>query len=359
MFKTLLAVSLSAAALFAAGHPHSGTRPAASFNADTPVWLSDRMLTPSKSGGASGKPAEHAHKPADTSKKPAEASKKPEGASHGGGHGFGAKKQLWAYTDANGGEPRCLKALSGTVLAFDNGGESLETELTDGRGCASIAFVPPRADYYSLYYLSRAVTKETLFVNNAKYELLYGTHGDKTPYDPERMKARSFDPVPFDILRLRDEDETSFFQRFTSGDTLRFRILLEGTPLAGVPVTLKTDGGWSKTVRSAQDGSVSFQLIKEYFPEWGTFDKRHQNRFLVSAAYTDDAAGIFEGSAYTKRSFIATFPGSFYPERSAYLSYAYALAFGTAALLLSGAAVYFYRRRRHRPFTEVSFDEKA
>ncbi len=48
----------------------------------------------------------------------------------------------------------------------------------------------------------------------------------------------------------------------------------------------------------------------------------------------------------------------YYPNSSAYKSYAYGLLAAVVTMLLSGVAIYWYRRRNYQPFKEVRFDEK-
>jgi hypothetical protein len=54
----------------------------------------------------------------------------------------------------------------------------------------------------------------------------------------------------------------------------------------------------------------------------------------------------------------STYTSLYYPAESGYSSYAYGLFAATATAILSGFAIYWFRKRRERPFKEVRFDEK-
>jgi len=278
--------------------------------------------------------------------------KKWGGMASGGEHGRPeGRTTLWLVTGGNGGPLRALGSAGGTATAFDNDRGRVDANVSVKRGSASLTVATRSPGLYAVYYAEDAVKEGVRCTNSAKYELTYGRHGDKVELNRGNTTA-----LPFEIIRVKGAEE-GLFTHFVSGDTLTFKTMLDGAPKAGVAVTLRTGDGWSRRVVSDANGSAVFTLIKTYFPEWSVFEKRHEDRFVVTAAWTEDANGTLGEAPYGKRRYVTTYPGRFYPEPSGYLSYAFALLFGTAAALLTGLFVYLYRRRRVRPYAEVRFDE--
>ena len=105
-----------------------------------------------------------------------------------------------------------------------------------------------------------------------------------------------------------------------------------------------------------KNGIAIFRLLKDYFPEWDKFDRRHKNKFLLTATYTDDVKGEYLYDEYTKVKHTATYESIYYPGNSEYKSYAYGLLAATTTALVSGFVIYWYRKRREKPFKEVKFD---
>ncbi len=171
------------------------------------------------------------------------------------------------------------------------------------------------------------------------------------------MSAHSIKEVPFDILRLREDGET-FYHRLYSGGKIRLKVLLNSNPVENAKLTLSTKTGWSKTIKTDKNGIAVFTLLKDYFPEWDKFDRRHKNEFLLTANYTQDANGIYEDKEYKYINYEATYASLYYPGESEYRSYAYGLMAATATAILSGFAIYWFRKRREKPFKELRFDEK-
>ncbi|NPA28604.1 MAG: 4Fe-4S binding protein [Epsilonproteobacteria bacterium] len=209
------------------------------------------------------------------------------------------------------------------------------------RGCVSVRFKMPKSGYYKVYY----VQERPNLVRVAKYEFKRFDHSSDEVYDRQKMAAKTIAPVPFDVLRLRPEDET-FYSRLHTGDRVRFKVLLHGKPLAGATVSLTTQFGWSRRARTDKEGVATFTLIKDYNPEWGRFNKRFRERFLVTARYRDGDTR-----------FIATQTGEYMPARSEYLSYAWGLVIALMLLIVFGGGVWLYRLRVHKPFKEVVIDE--
>ncbi|UFS61679.1 hypothetical protein LOH54_08380 [Sulfurimonas sp. HSL-3221] len=273
----------------------------------------------------------------------------------GTGSGYGrpeGRTKLWLVTGGRGGTPRTLGSAGGTAVAFDNEHRGVEANVSVKRGSASLSIATRTPGRYAVYYAEDSVKEGVRCTNSAKYELTYGRHGDKVELNRSNETA-----LPFEIVRVKEAEE-GLFTHFVSGDTLTFKTLYKGVPKAGVAVTMRTGEGWSKRAVSDANGSVSFTLIKAYFPAWNEFDKRHEERFVVTAAWSEEDNGTLGEASYGTHRYVTTYPGRFFPEPGSYKSYAFALLFGTAALLLTGIFVYIYRRRRVKPYAEVRFDEK-
>lgn len=255
----------------------------------------------------------------------------------------------------------------------------------------AIKFKMPDEGYYNAYYLEQAVRDGVRYVDVAKSEVLKHNCGVGHNFDVEQHRPQSSKQVPLEILRLRFDDE-NYHTRFNSGKNVLFKVLYNGKPLAGADVTINTEEGWSRKSKSDSEGIVSFQVIqdrfeqdetepvekKEYKPKQATdkgdkqaAEKEHKESeqhgghrrtrrseaFLVTVQYSELLAGEYNGLSYEKSIYTSTFPGQFSASQSVYKSYAYGLTFGSAGFLFLGVSTYLYRRRRIKPFKEVSLDE--
>jgi hypothetical protein len=239
--------------------------------------------------------------------------------------------------------PKCVKNVEGSFAVLDRDGQKVEPKITRKKSCTKVTIPVPKNGYYTLYYLwetPRAVTV-------AKYEYKRFDHGSDEPFSPEKIAAHPLPGAPFDLVRLRDEKEDSFYYSFHTGDTLRYRVLREGKPLPGARVTLTTQFGWKRTVRTDEEGIASFKLIGDYQPEWEKFNKRFRERFLVTAEYK-------EGNKRYK----AATGGVYRPARDAYQSTRQALWLFTLLLIIIGGAIFLYRMRVKKPFKEVQFHDE-
>jgi hypothetical protein len=355
MIKLAVFVVVTTATLMAGRPAHSETA-APAVATDAPVWISSENPfcdTPWWSRAAK-KPDAAADKPG-----------KPEAAEKGGkpgkpggkpSDGFGrpSVSKVWLMTEDVSGEARCLPRAGGRVEAFGNDLQPVEAKLASGRGCTTVTIDTGIPGRYLLFYKTDRVVRGVRHSLIAKHEKNYIRHGDHGIV-PGRGEP---DAVAFNLERLPLPDEPLFF-RYRSGDLLPLRVTERGQPVAGAVVTLTTGAGWSKRLVSDAEGKVTFQLIRDYYPEWGDFDKNHKERFVVTAQWEGKTPGSYEGTPYSSHRKRVTYAGQFYPETAGYESYAYALIFGTAALILTWVIVYWYRRRRVRPFEEVTFDEKG
>jgi hypothetical protein len=247
-------------------------------------------------------------------------------------------KKVWLVTD-DINSPKCVENAEGTFYTTDIN-NSLVTPKIEKRGCLHVSFEIAYNGFYNVYY----VQELGQYTSVAKYEYKRYNHSAET-YDKERMSAKTINEVPFDILRLRSEDE-SFHSQPRNGDQIRFKILKAGEALAGATVVLETQFGWQKSVTTDKNGIATFELIKDYNPKWGSFDKRFKEKFIVTADYADN-----------NHSYKATYSGVYMPASAEYQSYAYGLFISLALLILLSASVFWYRYRVQKPFKEVTFDD--
>ena len=278
--------------------------------------------------------------------------------SHGGlvqtGRGGVSIKRIWLR---EGEDPRRAKYVgkSGArAVLIDTQNAAHEIALKDD-GYAEASFQMPVEGFYNLFMIGREVENSVLNLSIAKSEVL--KHSCREGHDgiKEKMPPKQQEAVPIDIVRQRLPKE-SFHTRLSSGDEIRYRILHYGKPLEGANVTVVTQHGWKRSMKSDADGIVSFQMIRDYYPDWHEFKRRKTERFLLIAEHTEEKAGTLEGNEYKNICYKATVPGSYYPSARDYQSYAYGLLIGIFALFATGLSVYIYRRRRQKVYKEQRLD---
>jgi hypothetical protein len=129
------------------------------------------------------------------------------------------------------------------------------------------------------------------------------------------------------------------------GDRLTFKALFENRPLANANVKITLQSGWTKTLKTDNDGVVTIQLIRDYFPDWEAYDKRFKQELLITLEHKHDGTN-----------YILTYPATYYPNTNDYQSYGYALLLITLTLLIAGLIIYRFRGNRTTPFREVRID---
>ncbi|ABB43556.1 Polyferredoxin-like protein [Sulfurimonas denitrificans DSM 1251] len=276
---------------------------------------------------------------------------------HGGGRSRIPTKEIWPVFEDTSGNKSCLGVIDAELYLLDADLNKTKISASKKEGCSSVSFAMPNNGYYNLFYIDKKIHEGTLHVKTAKYEIMRFNHSNDAIYDKEKMSAHSIKETPFDILRLREDDET-FYHNLYSGENIRVQVLLDGEAIEGADVTLSTKTLWSKTLKTDKDGVATFTLIEDYFPTWNEFNKRYKNEFLLTASYMRDTQGDINGTKYEKVRYSATYPSFYYPNSSQYSSYAYGLSATMLTIILSGFAIYLYRARREKPFKEVRFDEE-
>jgi len=237
--------------------------------------------------------------------------------------------------------PKCVKNIDGKFYVLNVDGELVKPKIQSKKGCTKITFEVPKSGYYTIYYIRNFDN----IVNIAKYEYKRFNHGGNEEFTKEKIAPKTIKQATIDIIRLRD-NEDSFYYSLHSGDELRFEVQKDGKALQGARVTLKTQFGWQKSVRTDKNGIAKFRLIQDYNPKWEKFNKRFREKFLVTATYKD------KNDMY-KVSYTAVYR----PAREAYQSYVYALFVSIVLLIVLSITVFIYRYRVQKPFKEVTFDE--
>lgn len=243
------------------------------------------------------------------------------------------------------------------ILLVRPGGKPEGEPLAREEGKKNLAFELPAQGFYRVYATARKLQGDTLHVSVAKAEIAHFTHdGD----EEERAKAltatRVLEAAPIELVRERQPGEKFFF-RLNSGDEQTFIVLQKGLPAAGARVRFVSHEGWTKEETSDAQGRVSFQVVRDYFPPWQEFKKRFKATYLVIAETNAAEPGRHQDQPYNGVRYQATLAGSYYPSPDDYRSYAWGLGIGLFIALFCGVAIYFYRRRRVRPFQEVRLDE--
>lgn len=267
-------------------------------------------------------------------------------------------KNLWLRSGDGPVDAKYLDgAVSGRILLTDANGETKELSGGNVHGFYGVNFAMPDEGFYNLHLIRESVVDGARQLTIAKSEPLKHSCREGHDHVKPLMAPKRSSQVPMEIVRQRTADE-NFHSLLGYGDTASFLVLYQGEPLAGAEVTLHTARGWRNTVRTDAQGIASFMMIRDYYPPWHEFERRHRQDYVVHASHTTDDAGTTDSGSYTKTRYLATLNGSYYPSTRDYRSYAYGLLLGVFALTFTGVAVYFYRRRRQHRFHEVRFDEK-
>lgn len=233
-------------------------------------------------------------------------------------------------------------------------GEPLQVSAESHTG---LAFEMPAQGYYRVYLTSRKLQGGMLNISVAKSEVANFGHGGDEEEQARALRAPRFlESAPIEIVRERKPGEKQFFQ-LKSGDEQAFIVLQKGLPLQGARVRFVSHQGWSKEAVSDEQGRVSFQVVRDYFPPWREFQKRFKATYLVIAEADAAESGSFKDQPYANVRYQATLSGNYMPSADDYMSYAWGLGIGLLILLFCGVSVYLYRRRRIKPFQEVRFDE--
>lgn len=278
--------------------------------------------------------------------------------SHGGmverGRQGVSVKRLWLReggAPASAAYPQPGEDADVAVIGID--GKNLTPELFKVDSGGGITFPMAEEGFYNAYLINRRIEDDVLKTSIVKAEVL--KHSCSEGHDPaltaERMPPQAHADIALEIIRERSPGE-DFHTRMRSGDEVIFRVHYNGGPAAGARVSLTTQQGWSKQVMADADGRAMFGLIRDYYPDWHEFDKRHYEAFLVTAEYRADEPGEFQGAPFRQAHYTATLPGTFYPSELEYSSYLVGLIVALVAAALVAGGVFFYRLKQSRPARE-------
>jgi len=267
-------------------------------------------------------------------------------------------KNLWLRNGEGPADAQYLdSAVAGKVLLKDVKGAVKELAGGNIHGSYGVNFAMPDEGYYNLYLVNESVTDGMRQFNIAKSEVLKHSCREGHDHVKPLMTPRRLDTIPLEIVRERMPAE-NFHTSLGFGDTITFLLLYQGAPLPGAEITLHTAHGWRNSTKTDAGGRASFMLIRDYYPPWHEFERRHRQDYVVNAVHVVQQAGTTGEDSYTATRYLATLNGSYYPSSRDYRSYAYGLLVGIFALTATGVGVYLYRRRRQRRFHEVRFDDK-
>jgi hypothetical protein len=279
----------------------------------------------------------------------------------GGERGGVPKKRLWLRAgndpQRSGFAQEDTDAPAEVLLVTPNSKPEGEPLPSAGEEHAGLSFEMPTQGFYRLYLTQRKLQGDTLNVNVAKAEITnFGHGGDEEEKARAMLATRFLESAPLEIVRERKPDEKLFFQ-LKSGEDQTFIVLKKGLPLQGARVRFVSHQGWSKEAVSDEQGRVSFQIIRDYFPPWDDFQKRFKATYLLIAEANAAESGQYKDQPYTNVHYQTSLSGNYYPSPTDYQSYAWGLGVGLAILMFCGVAVYLYRRRRVKPYQEERFHE--
>jgi hypothetical protein len=270
-------------------------------------------------------------------------------------------KRLWLRAGADpqksGFAREDAEAPPELLLISPNGKPEGEPLPPAEEGKRNLSFPMPVQGFYRLYAVVRKLNGDTLNVSVAKAEVANFTHGGDEEERAKAIKAdRVLESAPMEIVRERQPDEKPFF-RLRSGDEQAFVVLQKGLPVQGARVRFASHSGWVKEAISDEQGRISFQIVRDYFPPWQEFQKRFKATYLLIAETTVAESGKHNDQPYSQVRYQTTLSGAYYPSPDDYRSYAWGLGIGLLATVLLGWIVWLYRRRRVKPYQEVRFDE--
>jgi len=256
-------------------------------------------------------------------------------------------KEFWLVYGKNLEHKNLTPSLELETFYYDTQENQKEMIKQSTKGTNSYKIEVPFNGYYNIYAKNERVQNGKNIYRVAKFEYLNGNHGSEERYTQEVKKRVTTQKLKIDLLRVKTENEDSFFYRHSMGDELTFQALFEGKPLAHAMLTLTMQSGWSKHIQTDENGSAKFHIIRDYFPKASEFNKRYQEEMLLTLNYEPNDT----------EQYILSYPLSVSPNESDYVSSAYALLLITFTLILCGFIIYRFRKNRTKPFNELRYEE--
>ena len=229
--------------------------------------------------------------------------------------------------------------------------------VTRGKS-AFFTFANKKEGYYNAYLVVKKLSGDTLYVSVAKDELL--NHSCRNGHKNVRRHIGPWtypEYVTFELVRERTLKE-NFHYFASSGDILRYQLILDGKPLRNASVTMVTQTGWKKMLKTGENGYVEFQLIQDYFSPWKELNRRKIYYYLIYGEITVPQQGEYMGKPYSYVHYTTSMSDGYRPARSMYQSMFWAFVVFILTVFVSVIFVFVYRLKRSRVYKEDMLDEK-
>lgn len=236
---------------------------------------------------------------------------------------------------------------SAVLLLFDPQKQKIAVETIADHNSSAFVFNNTDEGFYNLFYLTEKVHNDNLQIACASREILNHScrngHAKELKYIPYKTFA---DDIPMQIVRERTKaDDLHYF--VTSGESVTFRVLIDGKPAEDVKMTFVTQKGWKKVLFTDDAGIASFEIIQDYFTNWNVFDVKKIHNYLLIAEKTFAETGIHQQNAFTHIKYVTTYSEAYLPAKTNYMSFVWGLIVFFITVIASSIAVYVYRNRRN------------
>jgi len=209
----------------------------------------------------------------------------------------------------------------------------------------------------NIYVIDQQVKDGVLEVRTAKWLTIHHSCGWGHDYrnDPERLRARSLDSAPLDIV-VDNLWDGNFHNALHSGDELVIHVFSYGKPVEGATLSITSEKGWTKRTRTDAEGIARVELIRDYYPSaWQLFKRTELGKLAMTAEFTRDGVANYGGEVVGKTHYLTSFSWKYVPASADYNSYSYGLLIGSLGFLGSGVGVFQYRLKRRKPRRKVVF----
>lgn len=211
----------------------------------------------------------------------------------------------------------------------------------------------------NVYVVEQGVENETLYVRTAQWITMHHScgWGHDAKFDEKLTTPQAINTIPMEIVVDKMWDG-NFHLALQSGDKLGLTILSRGKPVTGAQVVIRSEKGWEIKTVTDDNGKVSVQMIRDYYPPlWQLFKRTHRGEVLITASHSFHQQGIFKDKPFSSIHHQTTLPWMYTPSKRDYTSYSYGLSLVMIGSTLSGLGMFFYRERRKKPYKEISLNE--